>query len=306
MKANNLTSSTLLLFQIAGQREFQPWFSAWSLELALKHNVVIVNPDYRLLPEASGEDILDDLDDFWKWLERDLGNALEDRESYRDLTVDLNKILIYGDSAGGYLSVQTALSHYDPSSKAAIPRIRAIISAYPMLDLRSKFWTTDYEKPMFGNAQIPEAFIEQFISSISSTPAVISNAGVIDSPRMQLAIALGQHGRFLEVLGTDRNPTPGKRRIHPEDRIIDGRILPPALFLHGKDDSAVPVTGTKTFVELLRKHKSIEGLTQGNGEDEVLKLVLEPGEHGFDGELGMNDTEWMKDSIVFIEKHWLE
>ena len=38
------------------------------IQTVLKHGAVYVQPDYRLLPEANGEEVLDDIDDFWTWL----------------------------------------------------------------------------------------------------------------------------------------------------------------------------------------------------------------------------------------------
>lgn len=70
-------------------------------------------------------------------------------------------------------------------------------------------------------------------------------------------------------------------------------MLPPVLLLHGKDDSAVPVAGTERFYELLRKYKTVDGLAQGKDEKDVLKLIIEPGEHGFDAALDIDSTEWL-------------
>lgn len=57
-----------------------------------------MSADYRLLPEASGLDILGDLDSLWEWvfsgLQKELAPGIE---------VDLDKILLQGESAGIYL-----------------------------------------------------------------------------------------------------------------------------------------------------------------------------------------------------------
>ena len=49
----------------------------------------------------------------------------------------------------------------------------------------------------------------------------------------------------------------------------------------------------------------MQGLEEGRKTDEVLKLVVQPGEHMFDNELHIDDREWVKESVAFIEKHWL-
>ena len=55
---------------IVGDRMYEPWWSSWLLEFALSQDAMIVAPDYRLLPEACGADILDDMDAFWTWFLR--------------------------------------------------------------------------------------------------------------------------------------------------------------------------------------------------------------------------------------------
>lgn len=275
----------------------------------MKTDAIFVNADYRLLPEASAEDILDDLEDLYKWVGSDLQNALSSQPSLEALRVDLDRVLVAGGSAGGYLSIQTALGHFNQnSSSAAAPKIRAVVAAYPMLDFRSAHWTKDYYKliPAFGQDEVPNAFIDEFFASVANVPkrAVVTEGDIL-SPRIKLAIGLVQRGRFLEALGEDRDATPGKRRVHPEDRVADGSVLPPVLLMHGKDDSAVPVTGTEKFYELLRKYKAVEGLAKGRDENDVLKLVVKPGEHGFDGELDVDSTEWLQESVAFVKRHWL-
>ncbi|KAL5514545.1 hypothetical protein ACEPAG_1861 [Sanghuangporus baumii] len=289
---------------VLGKRDYPPWFSPWVLELALKHDAIIVNPDYRLLPEARTDDILDDMDDLWKWVCHDLENEIHNQDACKGIQVDLGRVLVLGDSAGGYLAVQTALSCFNPESKESV---RAMIAVYPMVDLRSPFWTTDYPKQVLDFPQLPNSIIDEFLASITNSEerAVVSSAETDDPKRMPLAIALTQHGRYLEVLGTDRDPAPGKRRIHPEDRIVDGKLLPPALFLHGADDTAVPLSGTENFVQLLRKRKAVQGLGEGMDEKKVLRLVVAPGDHGFENGFHIDETEWMEESMAFVEKHWL-
>lgn len=91
---------------MCGSCDFADWCPAWIIELALKHNAVLVQPDYRLLPEADGEQILDDMVDFWAWLGRDLPSIIQEN----GIEVDMDRVLVSGESAGGYLALQIALS----------------------------------------------------------------------------------------------------------------------------------------------------------------------------------------------------
>ena len=65
---------------------------------------MFVSADYRLMPESSGLDILDDVSDFWKWvkggeLQREVGKLKQGVEA------DLEKLIVYGESAGGTLAL---------------------------------------------------------------------------------------------------------------------------------------------------------------------------------------------------------
>lgn len=59
------------------------------------HSAIVVNVNYRLMPEHNGLDIMEDLDDVWEWIHTKLQTYLGG-----DVEVDLDRILIEGDSAG--------------------------------------------------------------------------------------------------------------------------------------------------------------------------------------------------------------
>lgn len=86
--------------QVGGSSLYLPWLSDWVIELALQEKAIIVSPNYRLLPESKGSDILDDMDDFWKWLS---GGGIESAlqlGGYGTITTDLTSTLVLGESAG--------------------------------------------------------------------------------------------------------------------------------------------------------------------------------------------------------------
>jgi hypothetical protein len=88
------------------------------IELALKTNAVIVSPDYRLFPESTPSDILEDIGHFWEWLYReyrdtgslggpgipgpdvDIGFCEQDQFSTSSPRLDLNRIAVNGESSG--------------------------------------------------------------------------------------------------------------------------------------------------------------------------------------------------------------
>jgi pimeloyl-ACP methyl ester carboxylesterase len=77
------------------------------LEFALSHNALIISPDHRLLPEANGTDVLDDVEAFSNWMHDELP-SIADRESWH-ASPDLGRVAAIGASSGGYLAMQMAL-----------------------------------------------------------------------------------------------------------------------------------------------------------------------------------------------------
>ena len=57
----------------------------------MKHDAILVYPDYRLLPETKMVDILSDVDDLWVWLGKDFEATLQ--KGYPGLQVDLEELL---------------------------------------------------------------------------------------------------------------------------------------------------------------------------------------------------------------------
>src|SRR6187431_3372559 len=93
------------------------------------------------MPEANGSDILDDVKDLWDWVHTTLPSLVQSKWS--NLIVDLDKIAAWGESAGGYLALQSALLF--PGAK-----IKAVISQYCCLH-------PDVMKDHYSMSSDPEA-----------------------------------------------------------------------------------------------------------------------------------------------------
>ncbi|THH06388.1 hypothetical protein EW145_g4126 [Phellinidium pouzarii] len=304
---------------IGGHRDWLPWWPRWILDIALRQDAIIVTADYRLLPEATGEDILDDMHDFWKWLGSDFSSTVQNK--HLGLQPDLDRVLLVGESSGGYLALQNALSFFKSRDQAigSGPTIRALVVQYPAISLRTSTCTMSFHKGIFGQPQHPKSLIDEHLTAIAAERArtgrqpILSRVELLTpelvfTPRAHLAIAIQQHGRYVDILGPERDSSPGKRRLHPEDRIADGAVLPPILYVQGRDDTVTPVEGADMFIEHLRKYRAIDGLAEGRAESEVLMYCRVPGEHMFDADNKLSDDAdgWMKSAAVFMEKHWLE
>jgi len=248
------------------------------LDLCLKHDAVAITVDYRLMPEASGAEIIKDVDDFYAWL-RAPGNLAAHLPA--GVEVDLENLLVTGESAGGYLTFHSAL--------LASAEVKVIVLHYPMLDLRDPHYTTAYYKPLFDPPvpPIPPKVLEDHVAGLNGTE-VVTNAVPMD--RMPIVLSMGLEGRFGDFLGDERS-------LYPLEVLEDGwtskPALPPTWILHGKQDLAVPIEGTHRFVERLQAHAATT----------PLHLTYEDGQHGFD-EVTSSDTMWVKEGVQFIEKYW--
>jgi hypothetical protein len=56
-----------------------------------------VTPDYRLMPEANGSEILDDVEDFWTWVHGGLAGCVKGLDL--GVEVDLERIALCGGRA---------------------------------------------------------------------------------------------------------------------------------------------------------------------------------------------------------------
>ncbi|KAK9449771.1 Alpha/Beta hydrolase protein [Limtongia smithiae] len=263
-------------FLISGARNQYEWIGTWVFEYAASHGAILVLPDYRLFPEATGVEILEDLDDFWTWLREKLPTILESIAP-SGVTADFSKVVCCGGSAGGYLSLQFALDHKDDLSAA--------IAVYPVTDIRAPHYTQAYEKIMLGQPMRPASVVEDHLAKMPKDAVVTAD---VSPERNDLMFAIIHHGRYLELMG------PQEPRIFIDDRVKAGDKFPPLLVIHTEADSGVPFQGTKDLLDITKECQP---------ELEV-KLLTPPGDHGFDSNMHMDDPE-LADGLTFITGRWL-
>lgn len=61
---------------------------------------MIISPDYRLLPEVKGRDILDDLGAFWRWVHGGGPQRHLAAVAQSGVLMDMTRMLLLGESAG--------------------------------------------------------------------------------------------------------------------------------------------------------------------------------------------------------------
>lgn len=161
--------------------------------------------DYRLAPAAHFEDSLADVNTAIKWLKE---NAAE----YR---VDAGKIVLIGESAGGYL-VNYAGTHETPDTKVA-----AVVDIYG---------PSDYGTLAERRRDHPEQFDMEVIKRHAA------------------------HGGGIYFFGVDKLDETGLKRLHamaPIAGVHHG--MPPFLIIHGTHDDQVSFEQSPIFCDAIRK-----------------------------------------------------
>ncbi|KAF4967991.1 hypothetical protein FSARC_4552 [Fusarium sarcochroum] len=271
-------------FLITGSSLFPAWFSKWVLDFAEEHNAIIISPNYRLLPEVKGRDIIHDMENFWTWmhsggLERHLSSVGQSR-----VKLNLSQNLLVGESAGGYLALQSVLSGFT--------RPRAIIALYPMVDMKAVHFTQSYQKSIVGVSNYPNEVVDEFLSATSGSAAITE----ADPPvRLDSAMAVVHNGRYLELLGQEPELFVLERIEERSSSDKTGKpLFPPLFLLHGEGDSAVPVEGTRKLVEILQR---VDPNTR-------VHVAIQPGDHGFDFKATIQEP-WLKEGLDFVSGPWL-
>ena len=271
---------------IAGYSLFPPFFSPWYLELAQEYSAIIVSPNYRLLPESSVLEVLEDVEDHWQWMHQSLPILLQ-RETKGTVKADLSRIMTIGDSAGGYLSVQMGLSH--PGE------IRAVNAVYPMVNPKAPYFSSGRERPVFNLPAYPQDTLRSHQDDIRRQEAVTQEPVIVsaaaDADRFRLMFATCQHGQLGQLFpAAPISPYP-LERLDAGARFPRGGVL----ILHGRDDSVAPVEESYLFQ---RKITEVDPSLN-------FRLVVRDGEHGFDHLAGLHDV-WLWDAVQDIVRSWLD
>ncbi|RHZ49385.1 uncharacterized protein CDV56_103392 [Aspergillus thermomutatus] len=172
---------------ITGDSLLMEWFPIWLLQLAKKHDAVIVSPNYRLLPESTSPEIFSDIEDFWAWLHSSTVAELL-ATSPTPTQLDLDRILTAGDSAGGLLSICFGLAHAD--------EVRATTATYPCVDMASEYFRTATKSEPLPD--VPASTVDAYLAQMDRS-AIRSSALLPDRFDLMLAaLYYGGLGQFYE------------------------------------------------------------------------------------------------------------
>lgn len=255
-------------------------FLARVIDLAALHNAIIVTPDYRLLPESSGIDIISDLHNFYTWLHTNLASFLKNSYLQQTPTPDLSNILITGESAGGYMAVQSVLLG---ESKG----VKAVIAHYPMIDLKDAWYSKPGKKLIWGQTpSFPDGWLKRQLETAAKSAKPVTERIPKDG-EPDLFIATLLEGQYTGILGSDSSlyPLENLKRIKEQ-----GKALTPIWMFHGEEDTIIPMDGTLKFVQ--------------DAWESVYERIVPGAEHGFDDDSVGLDTDWVVEGREWLKSHW--
>lgn len=246
-------------------------------DLAHTTRAIFISPSYRLAPETPAVSILDDVSDFWTWLHAHLASAVTAR--WPHLTADLSRLAAVGESAGGYLTLQSALQFN------GVARLRAAIAQYPSMFTDLKAFNL---APPKVDAALAEAVAGYVAAAKAKPESVVVSAGWPE--RVDLLIGAFVTGVVRDVLGEDAEGrlTLGYALAKAEE------VPPPVWVIQGDEDVLIAKAATDELVEIVRREKP--------GAE--VKYTVREGGHGFDAVNTLED-EWVREGVEFIKGYWL-
>jgi hypothetical protein len=193
------------------------------LKLTEAKSAIIVSPTYRLMPEATGLDMLDDLKDFWEWVHKSLPKYVANK--WPHLTLDVDRTAVTGESAGGYLALQSAFLFSWAHIKVAMAQYCAIYQDIPA-------WNAWNRRSSTEDQVAADALVKEYISQIK--PGAIR----LSSPypaMLELGDAIRQTGRRWEFFGDDE-------RLKLGYGLRTAEKIPPIWIIQGTEDRIVSLT----------------------------------------------------------------
>jgi acetyl esterase/lipase len=197
------------------------------------------------------------------------------------LSLDTSKLFVAGASAGGYLAFQYALH--------ATPKPRGVISLYGMIDLMNEHYLHPRSDGIpFPGGKVLRQSIEPFIGSKSS-PSPCSASPFLPPKwhcpdgRHFLVYHMRQEGNRLDYITGERGLSELLRTIPSREARIQKlderhhillplfrvKDFPPTVFIHGDEDSEVPLDDSRITAGLLQEASIMNKL-----------LVVVGAEHG--------------------------
>lgn len=243
---------------------------SWLKAPLLEAGHILVSIDYRLAPETKLPGIIEDLDDAFRWIQKD-GPQL--------FHADARRVAVAGGSAGGYLTLTTGFR--------IRPRPAALVALWGYGDLVGPWYSTPSPHPRHHTVKLSR---DEAFQQVAGPP--------IADPRDRK----GDGGAFYQfcrqqglwpkaVSGWDPHTEADKFVPYMPVRNVDPDF-PPTLLIHGEADTDVPCVQSEMMAAALRKNKVEHRL-----------ITVPKAEHGLAGADAAKIEEAYQVAVEFLTKH---
>lgn len=224
------------------------------------YNYIGISADYRLAPQASILEIMQDVQDCIAFIRTQLPSILGEDKA------DVSRLAVSGSSAGGYLALLAGL-YVEPKPKVIVP-------IYPITDPLGSFFTTP-------QLTMPSGSDEEMAPYLDPNAPVVSSSGLKpeEDSRASMYGYMLRTATLARLLGVPRDDE-NAALPYRVSRNIKERGLPPAYIMHGDADRAVGVEQADEVV----------GAMVGCGVDIVYERVSGK-DHLFDAEPGYENRK---------------
>lgn len=220
------------------------------LPFAEHYGYAVVSIDYRLAPETKLPAIISDIEAAFTWL---------GGEAAKRFDLDPSRMVVVGDSAGGYLTLVTGYR--------VNPKPKALIALYGYGELNADWFSKPNPYPAY-NSQVFTR--EEAMRQTDGT--VVSDGNLRRGDGGKIYMYYRQNGLWpQEVSGL--NPESLAKEVETYEPIKNvTREYPPTLLIHGTQDTDVPFDESLKMSEQFKRH----------GVPYIL-IPIDKGEHGFTG-----------------------
>jgi len=211
---------------------------------------VFISLDYRLAPETQLPEIIQDLEDAFRWIRRD---------GPRLFRIDPTRIAVIGASAGGYLTLTSGFR--------VRPRPTVLLSLFGYGDLVGDWYSTPSPHPRHHHSKLTrdEAYGQVDGLAISDSRDRTGDGGAFY--------------QYCRQTGTWPNAVSGWDPINSPERFDPFTPVknvtaefPPTVLIHGTNDTDVPYEQSVMMAEQFKQHNVPH-----------LLISIPDGEHGLGG-----------------------
>lgn len=239
-------------------------------EAFLKRGYAVVSIDYRLAPETQLPEIIQDVEDSFRWI-REKGPEL--------FHADPKRIAVSGGSAGGYLTLVTGYR--------VKPRPVALIAFWGYGDLVGSWYSDPSPHPRHHQSKLSR---DEAFKQVAGPPISDSRERKGDGGGFYQFCR--QQGLWPKAVSS-WDPKSESKKFVPFEPVRNVTAdYPPTFLIHGEKDTDVPYEESVMMEAELKKNKVEHRL-----------ISVPDGEHGLPG-IEKNTIDGIyRDAIEFVAKH---